>query len=300
MTGTDSRTVLGEARKQHGWWERLERMNPQATQEWWRTLPPLLSSLIEQWGLSEVSVHPNLSYALIYRVRRGGRAGVLKLFPPAIAAKREIAWHRLQAPGRGPEVWATAPDQGALLMEEILPGTSLESLPDDELATRLLARVLRDPRNLDGMLKSDLSPFPSVASLAVSLSALEGRVPAKLIGRGQEILRRPGETLLHGDLHHGNVLLDSENNARVIDPHGLLGPPAFEAAALFRNPQGRDLNASVLARRLEIVAEVTGWTPSEIRDFAFAGTLLSAAWKIEDGEPDPSRDLALAERLAAL
>jgi streptomycin 6-kinase len=43
------------------------------------------------------------------------------------------------------------------------------------------------------------------------------------------------EVLLHGDLHHDNILQNGDD-WMVIDPKGMIGDPAFEIAAFIRNP----------------------------------------------------------------
>ena len=43
------------------------------------------------------------------------------------------------------------------------------------------------------------------------------------------------EVLLHGDLHHDNILQNG-GSLLVIDPKGFIGDPAFEPAAYLCNP----------------------------------------------------------------
>lgn len=43
-------------------------------------------------------------------------------------------------------------------------------------------------------------------------------------------------TLLHGDLHHYNVLSDVRRGWLAIDPKGVIGEVEYEAGAIFRNP----------------------------------------------------------------
>jgi len=43
---------------------------------------------------------------------------------------------------------------------------------------------------------------------------------------------------LHGDLHFRNVLFDGAE-WRLIDPKGVMGPPAYDLANLFINPWDR-------------------------------------------------------------
>lgn len=100
---------------------------------------------------------------------------------------------------------------------------------------------------------------------------------------------------LHGDIHHANILF-SPRGWLAIDPKGLIGEPAFDAANLFCNPLKGDLRfredralsiAAILSRVLECA-------PARILDHAFAFSALSAAWHLEDGSPDEAaRSLAV-------
>ncbi|PSJ59744.1 aminoglycoside phosphotransferase family protein [Pseudaminobacter soli (ex Li et al. 2025)] len=102
---------------------------------------------------------------------------------------------------------------------------------------------------------------------------------------------------LHGDIHHENIM----HGARgwlVIDPKGVLGDPAFDAANLIYNPLDRDdlcLNPDRIAHMAEVFAKTLGQNPTAILDHAFAYGCLSAAWHAEDGNAkDESRTLAVA------
>jgi len=106
---------------------------------------------------------------------------------------------------------------------------------------------------------------------------------------------------LHGDVHHANIL-SSPRGWLAIDPKGLIGEPAFDAANLFCNPLKGDLRfhedrafamAAILSRAL-------GCTPGRLLDHAFAFAALSAAWHLEDGDPgEAERSLAVGRAVEA-
>ncbi|MDH6229560.1 streptomycin 6-kinase [Mesorhizobium soli] len=102
---------------------------------------------------------------------------------------------------------------------------------------------------------------------------------------------------LHGDIHHENIMHGSRGWL-VIDPKGVLGDPAFDAANLLYNPLDRDdlcLNPDRIAHMAEVFAKALGQNPAAILDHAFAYGCLSAAWHAEDGNAkDESRELAVA------
>jgi streptomycin 6-kinase len=106
-------------------------------------------------------------------------------------------------------------------------------------------------------------------------------------------------TVLHGDLHHGNVLDFGERGWLAIDPKGLIGDRAYDFANIFCNPdheiatsQGR------LARQVAVVAETAGLDRQRLLHWILAYAGLSAAWSIADGT-DPETALQVAVIAAA-
>src|SRR5262249_53589959 len=92
--------------------------------------------------------------------------------------------------------------------------------------------------------------------------------------------------LLHGDLHHYNVLHDERRGWVAIDPKGVVGELEYEIGAALRNPYERpELHASpeVIERRLGIYHAALGFDVDRARAWAFAQGVLSAIWSIEDG-----------------
>jgi streptomycin 6-kinase len=103
---------------------------------------------------------------------------------------------------------------------------------------------------------------------------------------------------LHGDLHHDNMLL-SPRGWLAIDPKGVLGDPAFDAANMFYNPLDRDdlcLDAERIAGMTAVFSRSMGIDPRRLLDFAVAYGCLSAAWHAGDGNAeDEARELAVAD-----
>ena len=93
--------------------------------------------------------------------------------------------------------------------------------------------------------------------------------------------------LLHGDLHHWNILRATRELWLAIDPKGVVGEPAYEVGALMRNRLGGVLQGgdpvAVVRRRLDILAEALTIDRDRIQGWALAQAILSAWWDIEDG-----------------
>ena len=92
---------------------------------------------------------------------------------------------------------------------------------------------------------------------------------------------------LHGDIHHENIL-SGPRGWLAIDPKGLIGDLAFDAANLFYNPIESDLRYSAdrVARMSEILSQRLGIGRTHLLDWAFAFSALSASWHAEDGNTD--------------
>jgi streptomycin 6-kinase len=103
--------------------------------------------------------------------------------------------------------------------------------------------------------------------------------------------------VLHGDLHHENVLDGGVRGWLAIDPKGLIGERGFEYANLFRNPDADlALAPGRLARLASIVAETAALERARLLAWVYAYAVLGAAWSLEDGsEDDAAVGLQIAE-----
>ncbi len=110
--------------------------------------------------------------------------------------------------------------------------------------------------------------------------------------------------LLHGDLHHENILAAERAPWLAIDPKGLVGEAEYEVGALIRNPLPRLLAlpdaTATLARRFDILAETLGFDRQRMIAWSYAQAILSAWWTIEDHSHGWEPTIALAERLSPL
>jgi streptomycin 6-kinase len=158
---------------------------------------------------------------------------------------------------------------------------------DDEV-TRILCDTIASLHNV-----SDNQPAPAdVVSLSLWFHDLIETEAAK---RHTENIHRAATTarelleasaadkhvLLHGDIHHGNVL-DFDGRWRAIDPKGLFGPSTFDYANIFCNPE-TDLALSNFHRRLAIVSEHSGIDVDTLRSWVIAWCALSVTWTAKSG-----------------
>lgn len=116
-----------------------------------------------------------------------------------------------------------------------------------------------------------------------------------------------GRTVLHGDMHHDNVVDGGVVDGRprgwlAIDPKGVYGEPTYEVANLLCNPWPHGEIVHKPGRMLHLAesyAARLGLDAGRVLRFAFAHAGLSACWSVDDGE-DPTFWIRCAETLDGL
>jgi len=190
-----------------------------------------------------------------------------------------------------------------LLLERARGDLSLSHLArsgrDDE-ASRIICDVvakLHAPRN---------KPLPELIALERWFAELEpgalahGGILRLCASTARTLLEAPQDvTVLHGDIHHDNILDFGTRGWLAIDPKRLLGERGFDYANLFCNPDF-DIAASpaCFARRLAVVSEAAGLDRKRLLQWILAWAGLSAVWSLGDA-CSPATAFAVAELAAA-
>ena len=109
--------------------------------------------------------------------------------------------------------------------------------------------------------------------------------------------------VLHGDLHHDNVLRSGAGGWLAIDPAGIVGEREYETGALLRNPWPGLLElphpGRILERRIDQLAEALELDVGRIRGWAYSEAVLAAVWCEQDAK-DPAYMRACADLLEPL
>jgi streptomycin 6-kinase len=269
-----------------------------------------IDAAAELWNLGEIEPVADTPGSLVYRARTfDGGSVIAKLLKPRgieeLAGMDYLAWRR----GNG-AVRLIARQDNACLLED----AGLVTLEDfranhgEEAATKLFADVLTALHA-----PSLHSPPAGLTPLARHFRGLTERAApahpdhaddliwAAVLAR--DLLANQNPVIpLHGDLHHENIISHDGTKWRAIDPHGLIGDPAYDAANFFGNPLGRpDItsNADRILAIAVVTAQKTGWPESKILQYAACHAALSACWSIDD--PVSEEDVKDArDRLAFL
>lgn len=99
-----------------------------------------------------------------------------------------------------------------------------------------------------------------------------------------QLLHRPTpQILLHGDLHHENVLASPDRGWLAIDPKGIVGPREFDYCNIFTNGALEQAHQN-FDSRLYIVSTTAHIDPVDLLGWIAAWSALSGLWHLEDGE----------------
>jgi streptomycin 6-kinase len=285
---------------------------------WLKELPALIAEYERRWSLRVLP-----PYALSYNyvapaMRADGTPVVLKVRFPGDGPTTEIAALRLYDGHGMAQLLEADPEGGAFVLERLTPGAPLTTLveSDDERATSIGAEVMRQLWQGPAGAPPNEPLYGTIADWAEGLQRMRahfggatGPFPRALVEEAEALFAellasQAAPVLLHGDLHHDNILSAERAPWLAIDPQGIVGEPAYEVGALLRNPLPQLLElpnpSRVTARRVDQLAEELGFDRARIRGWGLAQAVLSAWWSIEDHGHGWEGAIACAELLAAV
>lgn len=270
-------------------------------ERWLATLPASIADVAGEWDLS-IGAPFAMSFHWVAAVTRSdGTFAVLKLGPTGPGHLAHEAGALEAFDGRGAvRLLAYDGARGALLLERARPGDMARDLVPqrDSEATAAAVSVLRQlHRRLPEHCR-----LPAVEdereSFAAHLRAYPGDdpVPRRLVERAGRLFDElcgtaPARVVLHGDLHHDNLLSATREPWLAIDPHGVVGDPGYDVGALVYNPdpdRRDDRLLSLVPARIEQLADGLGMPHERVVAWAFVYAVLSQVWSAEDGGT-PSR-----------
>ncbi|MGR6035548.1 MAG: aminoglycoside phosphotransferase family protein [Candidatus Nitrosoglobus sp.] len=191
----------------------------------------------------------------------------------------------------------------ALLMERAQGTGSLLHMAlngrDDE-ASRIICHVVAQLHEPRGHPPPELIPLSQWFQELGPAAEKHGGILMVCASVARQLLASPQDiVVLHGDIHHANILDFGPRGWLAIDPKRLIGERGFDYANLFCNPELATVTApGRLARQLDVVVEAAGLERRRLLKWILAYAGLSAAWFLGDGETAET-DLAVAEVAAA-
>lgn len=198
-------------------------------------------------------------------------------------------------------------DNNALLMERIenTKGLNLINLVEqglDDQATQIICNTTELLHRPKEQTTPQLITLEQWFSSFVNTNHFANVSLAQCARHANVLLENQKEQcVLHGDLHHQNILYSDTRGWLAIDPKGLYGDRAFDFANILCNPDAKHaLAEGRLAHQIEIISNQTKIECDRLIDWVIAWSGLSAFWMEEEGKdsylPTQIAKLALSER----
>jgi streptomycin 6-kinase len=187
----------------------------------------------------------------------------------------------------------------AMLLERVRPGKMLESFGNGreraEIAANILVNLHQTPwpsnhtlPHFTDWIKGAFKDARDCQDLERSGVYLE-QIPR--VEKMMERLTKPDEPqiLLHGDLHHWNILQDERRGWMAIDPKGVIGAACLDAGRFIGNATafGDSIAAKrgILIEAITVFSKVLGEAEERIFAGAFCDNVMANCWGLKD-EPD--------------
>ncbi|MDR3689181.1 MAG: aminoglycoside phosphotransferase family protein [Fimbriimonas sp.] len=267
------------------------------------------TKLERRWGLTDVNWKDGVSTARVATCLSPSGPAFLKLSCYADTVQSEERALRHFGDKICPRVLQASFEDEAILLERIDVQYDLSAIyPNVEAEVEVWASFFESiventaPSNGFRTLGDYALVFANVLELSDSADV---RNVLALADRWKPILmdEPASHRLLHGDLHHFNLLYDCGGKWRMVDPHGVFGHPYYEVGAFMRNPmpafyrQG-DLPTAAM-NRLDRLADHLSASPRTLARYGFFGVAFSIAWDLDEGSMAIDPDLVrLAQFLA--
>ncbi len=273
---------------------------------WLKELPDLIKFFSIQWQLNDIKPFDNLSFNYVARAYSNyyNQPVVLKIGAPCPQFINEARALEFYGGNGCVKLLAYDSHKLGMLLALIQPGTTLRSFfpVRDDIAIEYACRVMKKlhARPVDS--KSD---FPTMDQWLSLFDTLE--VPEKLkkhTAKARQLAHElkmgaQKQHLLHGDLHHDNILLSASDSGIAIDPKGVIGEQAYEVGAFMCNPA--ELSAqpdypAIIARRLDLFSKLLSIDRSRLAKVCYIRIILSACWTVQD-KGDWRDDFRFAEQI---
>jgi streptomycin 6-kinase len=274
--------------------------------KWLNSLPRTIEEISKNWSLEVGKPFVNLSYNFV---------------APCVCANQSEAVLKIALPLNNSEIFNEAKflklsdkkfvvkclnfdeKHRAMLLEKLTPGANLREFcsKNDFKAAEIAIRVIR------GLLKiaPENSNFHRLENWFNNLKNAENtlfdkRFASKAYGVFEQFNSVSKQKfLIHGDLHHENILTAQREPFLAIDPKGIIGDIGYEIAVFLNNHavwlSGESNLSEKLNNAVRQFSEAFEIAPQDLKKWAFAQMVLSAWWTFEDNGRNWQDDLAFAE-----
>ncbi|MFS0882927.1 aminoglycoside phosphotransferase family protein [Metabacillus niabensis] len=269
----------------------IKSVHKEHGERWLRKFPDLIKECEEQCSIKVLSPY-ELSYNFVAPVlHKDGRRMVLKLVAPGNDALHNEVEALTLFDGDGiAKMIDYDLNKGLMLLECIEPGVKLSSIKDNKQATMIITKVMKKlwkpaPRNTK--LPTIFQRIDKFSNIRKTYPNGIGPITKEMLMEAEILYAHLGSTinqlsLLHGDLHHYNVLASGKESWVAIDPKGLIGEKEYDVTQYMLNELPEQNVEETITERLELFAKQLHLSKERMVKWCYCHTILSCYWDIED------------------
>ena len=271
-----------------------------AGEAWLEELPSILARCCAKWGLTlgQPTKEIKVNY-IAYVEMENGEEAVLKVGVPHGDFSAEMEALAIYE-GRGINRLIDCDKAlNAMLLERLRPGKMLDSVGNVREQSEIAARILEELH---------ATPAPSHHALPHFMDWMRGAFadarsctdPERARGYIEQIPRVESmmgilmeadepQILLHGDLHHWNILSDADRGWMAIDPKGVIGASCLDVGRFINNAMGFGETAAekreILLEAVTVFSDVLGENEERMFAGAFCDKIMGSSWGLQQ-KPD--------------
>lgn len=106
--------------------------------------------------------------------------------------------------------------------------------------------------------------------------------------------------LLHGDLHHDNILINSIGEYCIIDPKGVVGPKIFDLPRFILNEMDTssyDICINHIDFVIQTISKKLNYSKTDITKLLFMEVILANVWNLEDNGNIDNQQIKIVDEL---
>ncbi|RBW67579.1 aminoglycoside phosphotransferase family protein [Bacillus taeanensis] len=270
----------------------IKDVHKEKAEKWLKDFDRLIYDCEKRWQMEIMSPFA-LSYNFVApAMLKDGTEIVIKLVVPGEEFLAEVEALKLFDGNGIVKIIDVDIEKGVLLLERLIPGKTLASLENDEEATHIASQVMKKL----WIPSPNAARVPTTVQREKQLINIYRRYTEGIGPITKEILQEAVGTfksmnsmlnkpfLLHGDLHHYNILMAGRESWLAIDPKGLIGDREYDVIQFLLNKLPNENLTTVIEKRIDIFVEELNLDKKRILLWGFSHAVLATCWTIqEDG-----------------
>lgn len=196
------------------------------------------------------------------------------------------------------KVYAFDKAAGLLLEERIFPGTVLRREASLEKRIQVFLKIFQEIHMPGNGGTTYLSWLERAREYCRRHQVAEDVASRAHLFCAEMFEKYPDRVLLHGDLHHDNLLLRTDGSYAMIDPKGVVGPAIMDLPRFILNELDTDHacpDGQHIEEVIRLLGKQSGYPAADIEKLFYMETVLENIWCMEDGGKMNRREIDIAD-----